>query len=139
MLELTKEDESDIRIQMDIGLLGNFPPALRALRVRAEADGTLVLVGYFERPPKMYEQELLDAAVAYAASTLYKARLSPRCQSVFVRERLMNAERVLEFEQRQWPPAVFDYWLYIRHGEFEGDEEESANDEPFPREKILEF
>ncbi|MBN9683924.1 MULTISPECIES: hypothetical protein [unclassified Corallococcus] len=104
-----------------IALLGVVSPAVRGLRVRVGANGSLLLVSYFSEVPQRWEVELLSDAVAEAAFTLGNIRLQPQVRCVVVLAALMGVVGLDDFEEREFGNSVFSYWQYLRYGEFPCD------------------
>lgn len=138
-MNLTLDQKADLRVQMMIALLGVITSEIRAIRVRVDASERLTLLAYFERVPLRFERELLQGAAAEAAGTLYDAVLTSRCVCIVAPGPIMGVKELVDFEERNFGPALFDYWHYVRFGEVPGDEEDREDNGAVSPDEYIRF
>ncbi|MDL2320842.1 hypothetical protein LJC47_00635 [Desulfosarcina sp. OttesenSCG-928-B08] len=129
-LDLNLDDESDIRTQVLVYLSGAITHSVRALRIRVINNGIVELIAYFERIPLFYEKDLLEDAIAGAASTIYRGRLQHKLYCVVTDKPVRSISDIDDFEDKEFGAAIFKFWMYVRHGEFPGDDEDIENNAP---------
>jgi hypothetical protein len=133
MTNMTIEEQADIRIQLMTALIGAITNTVKALAVRVTVDGTLLLIAYFERPPLRYERQLLSDATAEAVYSLYRTRLEPDIRCVVTKRPVFEVENIEAFEEDHYGAATFRFWVYVRHGETPGDEEDHEDNSPLEK------
>jgi hypothetical protein len=133
--ELTSEDRADICVQVMTALTDAICASVKGLAVRVTNDEKLLLVAYFDRIPLHFEYQLLSDANAEAAYSLYRLKLEPEIRCVVTQRKMFEivnakATNIKTFEEENFGASVFRYWIYVRHGESPGDEEDLEDNSP---------
>ena len=131
-MELTTDDQADLRIQVGIALLGTIAGAVRAVRARVMDPDTLMLIAYFDRVPWSYEVESLQDATWEASLSVLQRRLRAEVRVVVTGRAVFGIGGLEAFEASEFGQATFSFWAYARYGETPGDEEDALGATTLP-------
>lgn len=131
-MELTTDDQADLRIQVGIALLGTIAGAVRAVRARVMDPDTLMLIAYFDRVPWSYEVESLQDATWEASLSVLQRRLRAEVRVVVTGRAVFGIGGLEAFEASEFGQATFSFWAYARYGETPGDDEDALGATTLP-------